>query len=149
MKRTLISLIFGVGLVVLMSACGGGGNKSAGLINPTPVNPTLTNTFDPNNNTFLNGCQGCQFQNPATSCTSGIFTSNGTCITNPNVANFGQNYQTQYSNAVNACQLPQYAHLCYQQYGGGSGYTFSNYIDPSVLGYGQGYGYGNSYYPYY
>ena len=103
MKRTLFFGCLGVTLVALMSACGPGRNQ-AGIISPTPVANTLTGTFNPNQNMFLNGCPGCQYQNPATSCGGGIYTGS-TCITNPQMQNFGQDPMilAMYSNAVNSC----------------------------------------------
>lgn len=104
MKRTFVYSILGVALVALMSACGRT-NRSANVITPTPIANTLTGTFNPNQNLFLNGCPNCNYQNPAYSCPNGIYTGT-TCITNQQYPNFGQDpmIQAMYSNAVLGCQ---------------------------------------------
>ena len=167
-KSTYRCFALGIVLVALMSGCGKGSN-SAQVTSTTPVQNTLTNGFNPNTNMFLNNnCPNCNFQNPATSCSGGIYTPNGTCITNSNIPGFSQNQNVlnQYSNAAYACGNNPMSdpYMMNNQYMTNNPYalqqpcqSFSNYgyqIDPFYSGgYNSGYtpysGYNNYGYQYY
>lgn len=102
MKRTLYSALAGFALVALMTACGGSDddNKNSGSISTNgTIGNTVSGNFDPNTNTFLNGCQGCQVTNQP--CGQNSFLQNGVCVSHQTIG--PQQLQGQFQNAYNVC----------------------------------------------